>query len=312
MSSKIWIMVIALLQISCGGDSTGSSGERKQKRISSAEDFFISYTQLYQNGEFDQALECLDPECIFMVNQKKYSRDRICQMHQNLRAQVQAASLKLDDISTKQLGNGTALVCAQYTWNANMRHAPDQKIRGAQSSILKKKNGTWKILWHHETLNRCPLCFDSSLPKQQRTGRASLEQRFRNCLGQSYALLVSNLKIAKESGISVEEHARQIGRAFAESWNPQNGFEGLVQGVVYNTQALSTRPQILKRDQNHLTIRFYKDYLPLLEPYGITDQEVIQWLEIVNRSIANHMGASMTLHEEGHYIIQQFVRMQQI
>ena len=318
MKTQISVLFITLLLMGCGKGKTDlshdegqMSPEQEQQVAASAKKFFMDYTRLHENMRFDDACVCIDSNAILVVNHETTSYDEIKKMYEDFENKVQSLKLPVKKLQVRVIGPNEAVVNAKYSFNARLKDGKEQNVEGTQTSILKRINGEWKFMANHETVDNYPLRFGDAIPLTSRTGAATIEQRFTNCIGQAYGMILGNIAMGKESGISVEDQARKMGEIFANTWNKEAGFDGLVRGVIYNIQALSTRPEILERSRDHLVVRMYKDYKPNLKTSGISDEEMLKWFEIVNGTIVRELGGTLKIEDEGNYIVMRVDRTSQ-
>ena len=111
--------------------------------------------------------------------------------------------------------------------------------------------------------------------------------------------LGAGVSFAKTQGVTPYEYGKHIGNSFAQSWNKEIGFEGFVNHMIYNWEALKSDEDgqitIKESDDGSVTIAYpikaWKKYLPDGNPFA-SFQESMESLRGVGETIADYLGCT--------------------
>lgn len=137
----------------------------------------------------------------------------------------------------------------------------------------------------------------------------TVTQKYGNMLGQSRVLFVGWISYAKSLGKSVEDASTFCANLFKTSWNKDNGFEGFVEGMIYNWTCFVPNNEIVILEQSDKMIKFksknmYPGFRKRGESYGITYDEYMKSMNIFGEIIGEYMGSSYAqeVTDEGTFI----------
>ncbi|WP_340114051.1 hypothetical protein [Maribellus mangrovi] len=132
----------------------------------------------------------------------------------------------------------------------------------------------------------------------------TVEQKFNRNLYMVYVMAAVGINQAKESGMTVEEYGEKIGDLFKLSWNKEQGFTGLVNGILFNLESsrLAQDPpiEIVEQNENKMVFDWKPSYKELFSDgplYDISYEEFSLWWNIVDIQIAEYLGATYKQEE---------------
>ncbi|MCK4465950.1 MAG: hypothetical protein KAU83_09575 [Bacteroidales bacterium] len=136
------------------------------------------------------------------------------------------------------------------------------------------------------------------------------EQKHKRTMYQFWSVFAAGINFAKSQDISPYEYGKYIGSLFAPSWNKENGFDGLVNGTIYNWENFKSDEDgqmvIKEKDDGSVIIDFpaaaWKKYLPEDNPYA-SFQEVLDCMQGILEPIADYMESTINLIVKDEWII---------
>jgi hypothetical protein len=120
--------------------------------------------------------------------------------------------------------------------------------------------------------------------------------------GQTNAMMLVSINYAKASGKTVEDIAAFTGDLFAKTWNKENGFNGLIKGILFNSVCLTPggTVEILEQSSELVKIKTAA-FFPYLKNNGtylnVTYDEYIVFCKILMSKICEYMGATFSLED---------------
>jgi len=115
----------------------------------------------------------------------------------------------------------------------------------------------------------------------------------------TYANIIPGISYAKSTGKTAKEYSSFVGDLFKTSWNRENGFSGLVNGILYNFESFRREQdppmEILEQSDSKIVIKWKINYKNMFEDgpvSNVTYDEFNQWFEIVNMKIVEYFDAS--------------------
>lgn len=133
---------------------------------------------------------------------------------------------------------------------------------------------------------------------------------------QYWSLLGVSIEFAKEQGVSPYEYGKDIGSILAQTWNEENGFEGMVNSLAYIFESFNTEEDgtvILEENSEgsvllSLPIEARRKYL-----WGdlsfISLEDVNLCILGILEQVADHMGASVSQELTEDNIIYHFRKL---
>ena len=132
-------------------------------------------------------------------------------------------------------------------------------------------------------------------------------QKHNRTNSQFWIMHAAGINFAKAQDISPYDYGKHIGNLFAPSWNKEAGFEGFVNGVIYNWETFKSDedgPILLKVKEDGsvsilVPIEAYRKYFPGENAYATFEETMECWQGIVEQ-IADYIGsvATMKITEE--------------
>ncbi|MDL5050139.1 tetratricopeptide repeat protein [Oscillatoria amoena NRMC-F 0135] len=112
---------------------------------------------------------------------------------------------------------------------------------------------------------------------------------------QAYAGLIAGIALTKKSGGSAKDYGIFCGDLFKTSWNRAGGFEGFVRGTLLNFEGFRREAdpaiEILSQDNNSIQFKWKTNYGNAVG-YGVSAEELSQWMESTYVIIADYLGAN--------------------
>lgn len=123
------------------------------------------------------------------------------------------------------------------------------------------------------------------------------EQKYESTLFQYWGVYAAGINFAKSHDVSPYEYGKYIGGIFAPSWNKENGFDGLVNGLIYVLVDFNTNADgqmvIIEKDDGSVSIKYpavaWKKYFSEDNAFG-SFQDVMGCMQGIIEPIADYMG----------------------
>lgn len=136
-----------------------------------------------------------------------------------------------------------------------------------------------------------------------------IEQKLGNMIGQWDMMAIVSISFAKKEGKAAMEYGLFVGEQFKTTWNKEKGFEGFVNGLLWNMSCFSVEPEmeIISQSADRVEFKCLKmaQYLEKNQPvYNVSYQEYLDFVTGIISVIADHMDSIHELHvdEEWMYI----------
>lgn len=120
--------------------------------------------------------------------------------------------------------------------------------------------------------------------------------------GQVNAVFIGSISYAKASGKTVEDVATYIGELASKTWNKENGFNALLEGVLHNSVCFAPggTVEILEQSNDMMKLKT-TNFFPYLKKNesasGITYPEYLLFMRILISKICDYMGADFALQD---------------
>ena len=126
------------------------------------------------------------------------------------------------------------------------------------------------------------------------------DQKHERTLFQFWSVYEAGINFAKSQDVTPYEYGKYIGNLFAPSWNKENGFDGFVNGTIYNWENFKTDADgqmvINEKDDGSVIIKFpaaaWKKYFPEENSYA-SFQDALDCLKGIMEPIADYMGCTI-------------------
>lgn len=117
---------------------------------------------------------------------------------------------------------------------------------------------------------------------------------------QFWVMHAAGINYAKAQGTSPYEYGKHIGNLFAPSWNKEAGFDGFVNGIIYNWETFKSDDdgpmKIKENDDGSVTIEYpikaWKKFLPEDNAYA-SFQESMESIRGIGETIADYLGCTI-------------------
>lgn len=133
---------------------------------------------------------------------------------------------------------------------------------------------------------------DFSVPER------TIVQKHNRAVSLTYGNIIPGIAYAKSVDKTAEEYGAYVGDLFKTSWNRENGFSGLVNGVLSNFESFRREQdppmEILEQSDSKIVIKWkinYKNRFNDGPVYNVTYDEFNQWFEIVYKKIVEYFDA---------------------
>lgn len=127
-----------------------------------------------------------------------------------------------------------------------------------------------------------------------------VEQKHQNMVFQLNSIMTVSIHYAKTQGLTAAEYGTFIGEQFKYSWNKDAGFEGYVNGMLYNMSCFLADPGIEivtnTAEKVKFKTRLMGAEIKQNEPvYGVTYKEYIDSFKAITSTIADYLGCKSEL-----------------
>jgi len=130
----------------------------------------------------------------------------------------------------------------------------------------------------------------------------SVDKKLSRTYFQTWAMLAVSVDFAKSQGVMPYEYGKSIGEKFAPSWDKEAGFEGFVEGMIYNWECFKVDadgPMLVKeKDDGTIQIiypiQIWKKYFPEAISYA-TFKEVMTCMQGMLEEIADYLSSEVKL-----------------
>ena len=129
----------------------------------------------------------------------------------------------------------------------------------------------------------------------------TIEQKYRNLLGQYDAILSAGINYAKKQGLTATEYGTLIGEQFRYGWDKDAGFDGFVGGVLVIMSVFLPEPEIEittnTADKVEYKTRLFgmaikKDW----QLFEVTFEEYMNCLMAILNTIGEYVGAESVIN----------------
>jgi len=301
---KISVKLIAIIFLFMACDKQVDLSPKVEETTKNAVlEWHNKYWNTYNNMQFTDADKFYAEDIIAISNEFLMDYEKIIKTHNDVSKSLININCVIDSSKIMVIDKNQASIVGFGYGSQVDTLEKVTNMRFNYTMNVKKESGEWKIKTMHEHVNYYPLTFSDNIPPEKRTGNIGMNYKFRVSLMHTWAIFVFDFKFLKSKGVRVEEYANAMGEYLADGWDAKLGFEGLCKYVIRNSQVFSTDVELLEKTDEILKIRtskYYKDFLPK----EINDGEMLKFWEISNRIIADKMGATLTIEDDGDYFIQ--------
>jgi len=183
-------------------------------------------------------------------------------------------------------------------------------INWIETASLIKQNGMWKIAMIHSSVDHYHN-YDHLSANEIQVPEMSIYDKHERAVSMIYYNILTGISVAKKHGISVRDYATGCANNFKYDWNKEDGFEGLVNGVLMNFENFRYRYdypiEIIENTGNRVLIKWrnnYKQEFVNGPVYDVSYAEYNLWFETLFNVIAEYLGATLTYEEiEGDWIL---------
>mgnify|MGYP001125491022 CR=1 FL=1 len=123
-----------------------------------------------------------------------------------------------------------------------------------------------------------------------------IARKHQTMLFQFDAMLTVGINFAKTQGLTAAEYGSFVGEQFKYSWNKEAGFEGFVNGMLYNASCFLADPGIEiitnTAEKVKFKTRLWAASIRVNEPvFGVTYKECMDFFNAMASEIADYMEA---------------------
>jgi tetratricopeptide (TPR) repeat protein len=134
-------------------------------------------------------------------------------------------------------------------------------------------------------------------------------QKHMRTMNQAWWVMAAGISVAKQSGVSVQDYATQIGDLFKYGWNRDWGFEGLVRGMLYNLESFRNEKdpaiEIIYQDKNSIQCKWKINYKEMFSKglvYNVSFEEMNEMFFYMQKQIAEYLYSSIEHEVEGEWL----------
>lgn len=125
-------------------------------------------------------------------------------------------------------------------------------------------------------------------------------QKHNYTIFQFWVMHAAGINFAKAQGTSPYDYGKHIGNLFAPSWNKETGFDGFVNGLIYNWETFKSDEdgpmKIKENDDGSVTIEYpikaWKKFLPEGNSYA-SFHESMESIRGIIETIADYLGCTI-------------------
>ncbi len=124
-------------------------------------------------------------------------------------------------------------------------------------------------------------------------------QKYQSSAWQWNAAYIVLVSYAKSLGETVEDAGSYVGEIVKVSWNKEVGFDGFVNGMLYNWVIINPEGtvEILEQAEGKIVIlvkNFYPSIQESLTLFNVTYKEYLNFFELCISKLAEYMGSTCT------------------
>lgn len=120
-------------------------------------------------------------------------------------------------------------------------------------------------------------------------------QKHQRCISMMNYMMIIGADYAKAEGNSIEDFAKYLGNQVKSTWDVQSGFNGFIQGTLYNWEswrsATSPAIEILKQTDDFFQFKAPLEVRKFMgdKLHNITFEELMKVYSIVFATISDHL-----------------------
>lgn len=139
------------------------------------------------------------------------------------------------------------------------------------------------------------------------------EQKHNRTMSQFWSVFAAGINFAKSQDISPYDYGKYIGNLFAPGWNKENGFDGFVNGMIFNWENFKTDadgPMVIKEKDDGsviiiLPVTAFEKYLPEGNAYA-SFIDAMDCMQGMLEPIADYLGCAVNQEVTEESIIHTF------
>ncbi|MEE4198233.1 MAG: hypothetical protein V2I54_11360 [Bacteroidales bacterium] len=279
----------------------------KEPTRESVEAWHNQYWNYFSTLEFDKTFNCYADDLTMVYNNQKMTKADVIKSFENADKYYISWQNTIDSSEIKILDNNTATITGFATCINKDTSNTEHHYVFNYSMVINKTEKDWEIILLHEYVNPFPLMYTNAIQPTDRMKQANSNFKFLVMMSNSYALCINELATIKKLGMPVEDFATQLGDKFAGGW-PHLSFDEFCNSVIYRTQAFSSGVKLIEHTDDKLIISSYKDYKRSCSE-ELTDEEFMQFWEILNGRITEKMGISLKVESDGDYMVSTYEKL---
>jgi len=268
----------------------------------SAESFVTSWFKCFEEKKLDNLTGFFSDDAQLYTSAKTVLlKDEAKSLTDYYKNKVTDCKATINSFSTEVFGQNAALVTVRYLEMDEVQ-GNREYFDYLDNYLLEKQNGNWKIKRIISSYSQ-PVIFGNSVENSWQRGKAEPFNRFNGALGQMNGITAYFLGDYKKNGTPLPELGKIVGARFAKSWDESRGFKGLSSGFVWVVQSISPYIEILERSETNVKVKYENIFRNLEKDWNITDQEILDYFRNAFSAIADHMGGTCTIDEDGKYYL---------
>ena len=302
MKSILFLILVIPFLANAQSNSTPENETSDATLKKSAEDFVLNWFNCFETKNWDnfsdyffEDAQLYTPAKTTLI--KEVSKSLIDQ-YTNV---VTQCDTKIESMSTEVIGQDAALVTVRYLETDVVKGSPVY-FDYLDNYLLEKQNDNWKIKRLISNYSQ-PVLFGNSVASNWKKGKVEPFYRFNGAVGQMAGISFYFMEDYKKKGITPAQLGTEIGSRFASYWDQSKGFNGLASGFIWNIQTTVPYLEVLERNETILKMKFENAFVPNEKRWDLTNQEVLDYFRNAFGAIAEHMGGTCNIEEDGKYYL---------
>ena len=294
----LFIPFLAVAQSSSTSENEFSAATLKK----SAEDFVLNWFNRFETKSWDNFNDLFFEDAqLYTPAKTTLIKDVSKSLIDHYTNVVTDCDAKIESMSTEIIGQEAALVTVRYLETDVIKDSPVY-LDYLDNYLLEKQNGKWKIKRLISNYSQ-PVLFGSSVASNWKQGKVEPFYRFNGAMGQMAGISLYFMEDYKKKGITPAQLGTEIGSRFASYWDQSKGFTGLASGFMWNIQTTVPYLEVLERNETILKMKFENAFVPNEKRWDVTRQEVLDYFRNAFGAIAELMGGTCTIEEDGKYYL---------
>ena len=296
------LMIIFLIGSMTACKKSGEfTADQKAVVEKSAREFCDHVFKLWEELKFDELMSLFPSDGIFSSNGTFMPVKDLKNWAEQNKHLIKKITYTYDTMAIHAVDPNNVSTSLRYFYSQTDSAGKENLASGIINLVLNKTAENWKIVTYTEYADWSPLIISGTVNKNRSELEVDLNKKFNSSMFQAYGLINAEIILYKKAGKKALDCGLDMGRIFAATWNKNAGFEGLKNGMIYNSQLFSTRSEIVELTDDRVKLRLFKDYKQGLYK-NVTDKDIIDFYKGVAQPIGDYMGGKIEIGADGDYI----------